>query len=88
MLTSEEKRKAIDITKKHDNDVGSSQVQISMLTERIQKLTEHLKINKKDKHSNRGLLNLLAKRRRHISYLKSKDFETYKEVIEKLGIRR
>jgi small subunit ribosomal protein S15 len=73
---------------RHDTDTGSTEVQIALLTERIQHLTEHLKVHKKDHHSRRGLLMLVGQRRRMLDYLRSNDVEGYRALIAKLGIRR
>ena len=73
---------------KHPTDTGSPEVQIALLTARITELTEHFKIHKKDHHSRRGLLKLVGQRRRLLDYLKKKDFNRYKETIERLGIRK
>jgi small subunit ribosomal protein S15 len=72
----------------HETDTGSPEVQIALLTERITHLTEHLKVHKKDHHSRRGLLSLVNRRRSLLDYLKKKDNERYKSLIEKLGLRR
>ena len=72
----------------HETDTGSPEVQIAILTERITYLTEHFKIHKKDHHSRRGLLKLVGQRRRLLDYLKGKELDRYKKVIERLGIRR
>ncbi len=72
---------------KHEKDTGSSEVQIAILTERIRRLTEHLKIHKKDKHSRRGLLLMVSKRKKHMKYLKRKSPERYEQLIKDLGIR-
>ena len=72
----------------HEGDTGSPEVQIAILSERITYLTEHFKMHKKDHHSRRGLLKLVGQRRRMLDYLKSKDLNRYKVVIERLGIRR
>jgi len=72
----------------HETDTGSPEVQIALFTERIQQLTEHLKVNKKDHHSRRGLLLLVGKRRRLLNYLSRNDVERYRALISKLGIRR
>ena len=72
----------------HDNDTGSPEVQIALLSNRIGDLTEHFKIHKKDHHSRRGLLQLVGRRRRLLDYLKSSDADRYKEVIQRLGIRK
>lgn len=74
--------------RRHDSDTGSTEVQIALLTERIQHLTEHLKAHKKDHHSRRGLLMLVGRRRRLLDYLKGNDVEGYRTLIAKLGIRR
>ncbi|UDY36847.1 30S ribosomal protein S15 [Dermatobacter hominis] len=74
--------------RKHDSDTGSPEVQIALLTDRINHLTEHLKVHKKDHHSRRGLLMLVGKRRRFLDYLKNNDVERYRTVIAELGLRR
>ncbi len=83
-----EKGEIIGQFRTHDKDTGSSVVQVALLTERINHLTEHFKIHKKDFHSRRGLLKLVGKRRRHLDYLKKKDLEKYRDIIKSLGIRR
>ena len=88
MLATEKKQEIINSFKKHDSDTGSPEVQIAILTERITYLTEHFKIHKKDHHSRRGLLKLVGQRRRLLYYLKGKEVDRYKKVIEQLGIRR
>ena len=88
MLATEKKQEIINSFKKHDSDTGSPEVQIAILTERITYLTEHFKIHKKDHHSRRGLLKLGGQRRRLLDYLKGKEVDRYKKVIERLGIRR
>ena len=88
MVVTQKKQEIINTYKLHDSDTGSPEVQIAILTERITYLTEHFKIHKKDHHSRRGLLKIVGQRRRLLDYLKSKDVERYKVVIEKLGIRR
>lgn len=72
----------------HETDTGSSEVQIAMLSERIRYLTEHFKTHTKDHHSRRGLLMLVGRRRRLLDYLRSKNYEGYQRIIERLGIRR
>jgi len=72
----------------HETDTGSTEVQVALLTERINHLTEHLKVHKKDHHSRRGLLMLVGRRRRLLDYLKSNDVERYRALIAKLGLRR
>ncbi len=73
---------------RHEGDTGSSEVQVALMTERIKNLTEHFKVNKKDFGSKRGLLVLLGRRRKLLDYLKREDYDRYKEVIKKLGLRR
>ncbi len=72
----------------HDKDTGSPEVQVALLTSRIQELTEHFKVHAKDHHSRRGLLKLVGRRRRLLDYLKRQDFERYRTTIERLGIRK
>ncbi len=74
--------------KTHDNDTGSSQVQVALLTQRINELTEHFKVHKKDNHSRRGLLKMVSARRKHLDYLKRTDIEQYHEMVKRLGLRR
>jgi small subunit ribosomal protein S15 len=74
--------------KTHDGDTGSSQVQIALLTQRINELTEHFKVHKKDNHSRRGLLKMVSRRRKLLDYLKRRDITEYHEIIKKLGLRR
>jgi small subunit ribosomal protein S15 len=88
MLVTEKKQEIIKTHKRHENDTGSPEVQIAILTERITYLTEHFKVHKKDHHSRRGLLKIVGQRRRLLDYLKKKDVERYRVIIEKLGIRR
>jgi small subunit ribosomal protein S15 len=88
MLATEKKQAIIGTFKRHDSDTGSPEVQIAILTERITYLTEHFKVHKKDHHSRRGLLKMVGQRRRLLDYLKKKDIERYRVIIEKLGIRR
>lgn len=88
MLVTEKKQEIIKNYKLHDNDTGSPEVQIAILTERINYLTEHFKVHKKDHHSRRGLLKIVGQRRRLLDYLKKKDIERYRTIIGKLGIRR
>jgi small subunit ribosomal protein S15 len=72
----------------HDSDTGSPEVQVAILTNRINMLIEHLKLYKKDQHSRRGLLKLVGQRRRHLAYLSSKDPKRYQELISRLGLRK
>ncbi|NJD37207.1 MAG: 30S ribosomal protein S15 [Geobacter sp.] len=88
MLATEKKQEIINTFKKHEGDTGSPEVQIAILTARIVYLTDHFKVHKKDHHSRRGLLKLVGQRRRMLDYLKSRDLDRYKKVIEQLGIRR
>ena len=87
-LAKEAKLSTITKYGTHHKDTGSPEVQVALLSERIQQLTEHLKDHKKDHGSRRGLLMLVSKRRRLLTYLKEHDAERYKELIQKLGIRR
>ncbi|WP_035253704.1 30S ribosomal protein S15 [Desulfatiglans anilini] len=82
------KKKIIDDFKLHEKDTGSPEVQIALLSGRIQYLTDHFRTHKKDHHSRRGLLKLVGQRRRLLEYLKKKDMEKYRTVIKELGIRR
>ena len=88
MLVTDKKQEIIKVHKLHDTDTGSPEVQIAILTERILYLTEHFKVHKKDHHSRRGLLKIVGQRRGLLDYLKKKDVDRYKAIIEKLGIRR
>jgi len=88
VLTSENKKKLIEEYRLHDSDTGSPEVQVGLLTNRISYLTEHLKVHKKDHHSRRGLLKLVGRRRRLLNYVKSKDVNRYRTIIDTLGIRR
>lgn len=83
-----EKQEIINAYKKHDTDTGSPEVQIALLTERINHLNEHLKTHKKDNHSRMGLLKMVGKRRSLLNYLKSKDLEGYRALIAKLELRK
>jgi small subunit ribosomal protein S15 len=78
----------IETHRLHDTDTGSPEVQIALLTERINQLTEHLRVHKKDHHSRRGLLMLVGRRRRMLDYVKNIDVERYRAIIQKLGLRR
>ena len=88
MLTREGKNEIIGKFALHEGDTGSPEVQIALLTKRINDLTEHLKIHKKDHHSRRGLLIMVGKRRNLLNYLTKKDINRYRAIIEKLGIRK
>ncbi|RMF84605.1 MAG: 30S ribosomal protein S15 [Nitrospinota bacterium] len=87
-LTKERKDEIINTFKRHENDTGSPEVQIALLSEKIAYLTEHFKVHKKDHHSRRGLLKLVGKRRRLLDYLRKKDVDRYVAIINRLGIRR
>jgi small subunit ribosomal protein S15 len=84
----ETKEKIVGDYKTHGTDTGSSQVQVALLTQRINELTEHFKTHKKDNHSRRGLLKMVSRRRKLLDYLKSKNINEYHEMIKKLGLRR
>jgi len=88
VFSTEEKKKLIDQFKLHESDTGSPEVQVGLLTHRISYLTEHLKIHKKDHHSRRGLLMLVGRRRRLLNYVKNKDVNRYRTIIETLGLKR
>lgn len=88
MLTQEKKTELIETYKRGDKDTGSPEVQIALLSEKIRYLTEHFKTHKKDHHSRRGLLKMVSQRRRLLDYLNRKDHERYREIIQKLEIRR
>ena len=88
MLLKEEKTEIIEKNRTHENDTGSPEVQIAILTKRINDLTAHLKSHKNDHHSRRGLLKMVGKRRGLLDFLKKTDIERYRALIEKLGIRK
>ena len=88
MMRKEEKTAIIEQYATHPGDTGSPEVQIAILTERINQLTEHMRNNPQDKHSNRGLLQMVGKRRSLLDYLQKKDIERYRALIAKLGIRK
>ncbi len=88
MITKEEKQKIIEEYATHEGDTGSPEVQIAILTHRIVTLNEHLKKNKQDHHSRRGLLKMVGHRRNLLGYLQKKDIERYRAIIEKLGLRK
>ena len=87
MIQKEKKQAVIAEYKTHENDTGSPEVQVAVLTERIRELTEHLKVHKKDFHSRRGLLKMVGTRRRLLVYLRKRDFNRYRSLIERLGLR-
>ena len=88
MLTTEAKLAVIKEYATHEGDTGSPEVQVAILTSRITDLTEHLKAHKKDHHSRRGLLKLVGQRRNMLDYLRRKDIERYRSLIERLGLRK
>ena len=88
MITTEKKAAALKSTQVHKNDTGGSSAQVAILTERIKELTEHLKVNKHDYATRRGLLQMVGKRRRLLRYIAKHDSQAYLELIKKLGIRR
>ena len=88
MLQKDVKTAVITDNKRHDNDTGSPEVQVAILTKRINDLTEHLKAHKNDHHSRRGLLKMVGHRRGLLNYLQKKDIERYRVLIAKLGIRK
>ncbi len=88
MITKEKKQQIIAEFARSEGDTGSPEVQVAILTKRINELTEHLKIHKKDHHSRRGLLKMVGQRRNLLGYLKDKDIERYRALIEKLGLRK
>ena len=87
-MTKERKQEIINTYKRGEKDTGSSEVQIALLTERINELTEHLKVHKKDNHSRRGLLKMVGARRSLLKYLSDKDVERYRDIVAKLGLRK
>ena len=87
-MTKERKQEIINTHKREENDTGSPEVQIALLTERITELTEHLKVHQKDDHSRRGLLKMIGKRRNLLNYLAEKDVNRYREIVKKLSLRK
>ena len=87
-LLKEKKSAIIEDFRSHDNDTGSAEVQIAILSERIRYLTEHFRTHAKDHHSRRGLLRMVNQRRSLLDYLKNKDIERYRDLIKRLGLRR
>ena len=87
-MTTERKQEIINAYRRDEKDTGSSEVQIALLTERINELTEHLKVHKKDNHSRRGLLKMVGKRRNLLNYLAKKDINRYREIAQKLSLRK
>ncbi len=88
MITKDNKAKAIALTQVAKNDVGSPQAQVSILTARIKEVTEHLKANKQDHMARRGLIQIVGRRKRLLKYLENTDFEAYRAVLDKLGLRK
>jgi len=88
MISKEVKEAVVNDYKRHEGDTGSPEVQIALLTTRINDLNGHLQIHKKDHHSRRGLLKLVGQRRRLLTYLKGKDINRYRELIQRLGLRK
>ena len=87
-MTRERKQEIIETFRRDEKDTGSPEVQIALLTERINELTEHFKIHKKDNHSRTGLLKMVGKRRNLLNYLAKKDINRYREVVKELGLRK
>ena len=87
-MTKERKQEIINTYKRDENDTGSPEVQIALLTERITELTEHLKVHPKDNHSRRGLLKMVGKGRNLLNYLTKKDIQRYRDIAQKLSLRK
>ncbi|MCJ7839685.1 30S ribosomal protein S15 [Lederbergia sp. NSJ-179] len=87
-ISQERKNEIISDFKIHDTDTGSPEVQIAVLTEEINKLNDHLRVHKKDHHSRRGLMKMVGRRRNLLTYLRNKDVQRYRELINRLGLRR
>ncbi len=88
MLTTRKKQNEIKKTQRHENDTGSPEVQVAILTRRIEELSAHLDKNRKDKHSRRGLLGLVADRRKHLKYLEETNRRAYDTLVKKLGLKK
>ncbi len=88
MIAAERKQSVIDGNRRHETDTGSTEVQVAILTERINELSEHFKVHKKDHHSRRGLLKIVSQRRRLLDYLRRTTPARYQELIQRLGLRR
>jgi small subunit ribosomal protein S15 len=88
MLAVERKAEIIESNKRHETDTGSAEVQVSLLTEQINHLTQHLRTHRKDHHSRRGLLKMVGRRRKQLAYLNKTDVERYRAIIAKLGLRK
>ena len=87
-MTKERKQEIINTYKRDEKDTGSPEVQIALLTERINELTEHLKVHQKDNHSRRGLFKMIGNRRSLLNYLSNKDVQRYRDIVAKLGLRK
>lgn len=87
-MNKDQKREIINSFQSHENDNGSSEVQIAVLTNRINELNEHLKVHVKDHHSRRGLLKMVGRRRNLLNYVKNRDIDKYRELLEKLNLRK
>ena len=87
-MTKERKQEIINTYKRDEKDTGSPEVQVALLTERINELTEHLKVHKKDNHSRRGLFKMIGKRRNLLNYLAKKDLPKYREIVKQLNLRK
>ena len=87
-MTKERKQEIINTYKREENDTGSPEVKIALLSERISELTEHLKVHPKDNHSRRGLLKMVGKRRNLLNYLAKKDLQRYRDIAQKLSLRK
>jgi small subunit ribosomal protein S15 len=88
LIATERKRSVIESFRLHDSDTGSPEVQVALLTERINELSDHFKVHKKDHHSRRGLLRIVSQRRRLLDYLRRNDPTRYQDLIQRLGLRR
>ena len=88
MLSKQIKKNAVAKTQRHDTDTGSPEAQVSLLSRKIEELASHLRTHKKDFHSRRGLLQMVADRRKHLKYLQRKDMKAYEALIEKMGLKR
>lgn len=88
MLSNQKKKSVMDEVRTHESDTGSPAVQIALLSERINELTEHLKVHKKDVHSRRGLIKMVDVRRKMLRNFKNKDFEAYQALVKKLGLKK
>ena len=88
MLTKRKKDNAIKDVKRHDKDTGSPEAQVAILSKRIEELSGHLKKNKKDNHSRKGLLGMVAERKKHLKYLEKKDPKRYKSLVKKIGLKK